>query len=179
MRLSAIRCSRKRRIHLRDVPDRVTVTRKRHAFERRTLSAISSIKRRGALLVLVILPNGSRSLIPAAWTDWRGGNALPSDGDIDHRSSLGKLGDLLQLGTVIDAVLSRAPESAPPVESSHAAEPGVSDLSQPPSRRPPTSPPPAAWEQLDEAARLAALAVLARLIARMPAEASAKENGHE
>jgi hypothetical protein len=36
------------------------------------------------------------------------------------------------------------------------------DLSQPPSRRPPTSPPPAAWEQLDEAARLAALAVLAR-----------------
>jgi hypothetical protein len=53
------------------------------------------------------------------------------------------------------------------------------DLSQPPSGRPPTSPPPAAWEQLDEAARLAALAVLARLIARMLAEASAKETGHE
>jgi hypothetical protein len=50
---------------------------------------------------------------------------------------------------------------------------------QPLSRRPPTSPPPAAWEQLDETARLAALAVLARLIARMLAEASAKENGHE
>jgi len=50
---------------------------------------------------------------------------------------------------------------------------------QPPSGRPPSSPPPTAWEQLDEAARLAALAVLARLIARMLAEASAKENGHE
>jgi hypothetical protein len=49
------------------------------------------------------------------------------------------------------------------------------DPAHPPSRRPPTSPPPAAWEQLDEAARLAALAVLARLIARMLAEASAKE----
>ena len=53
------------------------------------------------------------------------------------------------------------------------------DPAQPPSGRQPTNPPPAAWEQLDEAARLAALAVLARLIARMLAEASAKENGHE
>jgi hypothetical protein len=53
------------------------------------------------------------------------------------------------------------------------------DPVQPPSRRPPTSPPPSAWEQLDEAARLAVLAVLARLIARMLAEASAKETGHE
>jgi hypothetical protein len=53
------------------------------------------------------------------------------------------------------------------------------DPAQPPSGRLPTNRPPAAWEQLDEAARLAALAVLARLIARMLAEASAKENGHE
>ena len=53
------------------------------------------------------------------------------------------------------------------------------DPAQPPSGRPPTDLPPAAWEQLDEAARLAALAVLARLIARMLAEASVKENGHE
>ena len=45
--------------------------RKRHAFEGQTLAVISSIKRRSVLLVLVILPNGSRSLIPAAWTDWR------------------------------------------------------------------------------------------------------------
>ena len=41
------------------------------------------------------------------------------------------------------------------------------------------SPPAAAWEQLDEAARLAALGVLARLIARMLVEAAAKEMGHE
>ena len=43
----------------------------------------------------------------------------------------------------------------------------------------PTSPPPAAWEQLDEAARIAALGVLARLIARMLADAPAKEKGNE
>ena len=42
-----------------------------------------------------------------------------------------------------------------------------------------TSPPAAAWEQLDEAARLAALGVLARLIARMLVDAAAKEIGHE
>jgi hypothetical protein len=53
------------------------------------------------------------------------------------------------------------------------------DPAQPLLSRPPTRPPPVAWEQLDEADRLAALAVLARLIARMLAEASAKENGHE
>ena len=41
------------------------------------------------------------------------------------------------------------------------------------------SPPAAAWEQFDAAARLAALGVLARLIARMLADAAAKEMGHE
>ena len=86
--------------HLRDVPDQVTVIRKRHAFEGQTLAVISSIKRHGVLLVLVILPNGSRSLIPAAWTDWRNADASLSDDDIDDTSSLGKLSDLLQLGKV-------------------------------------------------------------------------------
>jgi len=53
------------------------------------------------------------------------------------------------------------------------------DPAQPPSDRLPTRPSPATWEQLDEAARLAALGVLARLIARMLAAAPAKENDHE
>jgi hypothetical protein len=50
---------------------------------------------------------------------------------------------------------------------------------QPQSSRAPASPPPAAWEQLDEVARLAALGVLTRLIARMLADALAKETSHE
>src|SRR5438132_11834145 len=114
---------RKRRhtTHLRDHPDYVTIIRERHAFEGQTLAVISSIKRRGVLLVLVILPNGSRSLIPAAWTDWRDADASLSDDDIIHTSSLGKLGDLLQLGKVIDALLGRHVESASHVESSDAA----------------------------------------------------------
>ena len=40
-------------------------------------------------------------------------------------------------------------------------------------------PPAAAWEQLDEAARIAALGVLARIIARMLVDAPAKETGNE
>jgi len=102
-RVSSSSCRSRRDFssHLRDVPDQVTVIRKRHVFEGQTLAVISRIKRRGVLLVVVILPNGSRSLIPAAWTDWRDADASPSVEDIEDTSSLGKLGDLLQLRTVI------------------------------------------------------------------------------
>ena len=53
------------------------------------------------------------------------------------------------------------------------------DLPDPPSILASKSAPPAAWEQLDEAARLAALDMLASLIARMLAAAAAKETGNE
>ena len=54
------------------------------------------------------------------------------------------------------------------------------DPAQQPSGRPPRSPPQAAvWEQFDEAARLSARAVLARLIARMLTDAPGKETGHD
>src|SRR5262249_16469184 len=59
-----LRQKRRQTTHLGDVPAHVTVTRKHHAFEGHTLPVISSIKGRGVLLALVILPNGSRSLIP-------------------------------------------------------------------------------------------------------------------
>src|ERR1700726_1812 len=52
--------------HHRDIPDSLTITRERHAFEGQSLTAISSIRRRGVLLVLVVLPDGSRSLIQAS-----------------------------------------------------------------------------------------------------------------
>jgi hypothetical protein len=84
----------------------VTITRERHAFEGQSLAAISSIGRRGILLVLVALPDGSRSLIPAEWTDWRpepaGRTSADDVGDGDH--DLGRIGDLLHLRKVIDAL---------------------------------------------------------------------------
>ena len=87
----------------------MTITRERHVFEGQSLTAISSIRRRGVLLVLVVLPDGSRSLIPGEWTDWRPEQAdrTPAEdvGDSDH--DLGRLGDLLHLRKVIDALGGR------------------------------------------------------------------------
>jgi hypothetical protein len=48
-----------------------------------------------------------------------------------------------------------------------------------PSSPTPSNPSPTAWDQLDEGARIAALKLLARLIARMMADAPIKEAGHE
>jgi len=120
------RRKRRQTTHLRDHPGYVTIIRERHAFEGQKLAVISSIKRRGVLLILVILPNGSRSLIPASWTDWRGPhdtNPSSSAAADVHALALGKFDDLLQLRKVIDALQRRHVESAPHVESSYAAEP--------------------------------------------------------
>jgi hypothetical protein len=53
------------------------------------------------------------------------------------------------------------------------------DLPDPPTSPAPASPPPTAWDQLDEAARSDALGLLARLIARMLADTPTKGAGHE
>ena len=47
----------------------VTLTRRRHPFEGRPLPVLGSMLRHGALELLVVLPDGSKRLIPAAWTD--------------------------------------------------------------------------------------------------------------
>src|SRR5208283_5754262 len=59
--------------HHQDDADSIVVTRKRHVFEGRRLFVIRSLVRRGVPEFLVILPDGSRTLIPAAWTDRNGG----------------------------------------------------------------------------------------------------------
>jgi hypothetical protein len=106
----------------------VTIIRERHAFEGQSLAVISSIRRRGVLLVLVVLPDGSRSLIPANWTDWSIEQAkrTPADDAGDGSHDLGRLGDLLHLRKIIDALYARHVESVPCKESSHAIESGLS-----------------------------------------------------
>jgi hypothetical protein len=56
----------------RDFPDAVMITREHHPFEGCALAVIGSIRRRGVLFALACLPDGSRVLIPAQWTDWEG-----------------------------------------------------------------------------------------------------------
>ncbi len=53
------------------------------------------------------------------------------------------------------------------------------DVTEPSPSPTPTKPPPASWEQIDEAARPAALELLARLIAQMLAAPEAKEKSDE
>jgi hypothetical protein len=91
------------------------------------------MKRRSVLLVLVILPNGSRSLIPAAWTDWTVPHPCEASSSADDAiaaRALGKLGDLLAMRKIIDALQRRHIESVPQAESSDAAEPGLSRSSR-------------------------------------------------
>ena len=47
------------------------IQRKGHAFEGRELRVYSCCKRGRQLCLLLVLPDESRSLIPASWTDWR------------------------------------------------------------------------------------------------------------
>ncbi|MBV8575884.1 MAG: hypothetical protein JOZ58_12725, partial [Acetobacteraceae bacterium] len=67
--------------------------------------------RRNVLDLLVILPDGSRTLIPAAWTDWdrRQDAKLKSSAgdDADTAETLCTVSDLLKARAVTDALLSR------------------------------------------------------------------------
>ena len=72
---------------------------------------IGSIRRRGVLFVLACLPDGSRALIPAQWTDWDeghcGGVGACREANLGSRA-LGSLGDLLQLRHLVDALRGRS-----------------------------------------------------------------------
>jgi hypothetical protein len=100
-------CQRKQpqTTHHHHIPATVTITRERHAFEGRSLPALSSIRRRGVLLLLVSLPDGSRALIPAKWTDWNEVAASPEEGASPN--DLGRIDDLLHLRKVLDALIGR------------------------------------------------------------------------
>ena len=114
--------------HHQDIPASVTIIREGHAFEGRSLAVLHSIRRRGIRLVLAVLPDGSRSLIPVDWTDWNGERSKrPATADaIRSAPVLGSLSDLLHLRRVVDALHGRPIESAPCKESCHADASGLS-----------------------------------------------------
>ena len=76
---------------------------------------------RGMLRFVLILPDGSKSLIPAEWTDAGSGDRKPvSTGDL-----IGSLQHLLQLRSLTDALLQRSTAfvraQSGPEQESHAA----------------------------------------------------------
>ena len=147
----------------------MTIVRKGHAFDGQDLPAIGSLSRRGVLFVLVSLPDGSRSLIPARWTDWEAnGFADPVSSDNDTAANhLARLHDLLHLRKVLDAVQSRLDQQALPVEHHDATETCAFQSSESLPETPAPGRASTAWDDIDETSRLTALAVLARIIAQM------------
>jgi hypothetical protein len=82
----------------------VTLTRRRHPFEGRSLRVLGSMRRHGAAELLVVLPDGSKRLIPAAWTDLE----QPAGGRDDAAATLGSVSDLLHASVLVSGLSARA-----------------------------------------------------------------------
>ncbi len=93
--------------HHQDLPERVTIVRARHPFEGKSLAVLRAIHRHGRLYLLLILPDGSKSLIPADWTDIA--PTVQPLGAIAAKqtATFDSLEALLHASSVVDALLGR------------------------------------------------------------------------
>ena len=76
----------------------VRLTRPRHPFEGQQLAVLGRMRRHGEMELLVVLPDGSKRLIPAAWTDLE---SPPGGGSGDAPRTLGSVADLLGLSVLV------------------------------------------------------------------------------
>jgi hypothetical protein len=79
----------------------VRVLRARHAWEGRSLELMGWMRRRGVLELIVVLPDGSHLLVPAAWTDLQAPTGPAVVG------TLGSLADLFAARRVLEPLLER------------------------------------------------------------------------
>ena len=101
----------------------MTVTRPRHPLQDRSLRVLGGMRRHGFMELLLELPDGSKSLIPAAWTD-----AQPPIGDgAGEVATLGSLADLLHVCELIEDLRGQAAGMSPCKEDSRAACPALFD----------------------------------------------------
>jgi len=94
------------------LPERVKVVRKRHPFEGRSLAVLGWAHRHGAMHLVLVLPDGTRSLIPASWTDLPGVAASSTNGGQAGDATLASLAQWLRMRTVVDALLRRLPPAS-------------------------------------------------------------------
>ena len=78
------------------------IVRKRHPFFGKSLQVFGWMRRHGRLDLILVLPDGSRSLVPASWTDFGADAAVPS------HDVLGSLEDLQHLRVVTDGLVHRS-----------------------------------------------------------------------
>jgi hypothetical protein len=90
----------------------VKVIRNRHPLEGCSLAVLGWQHRRGALHVVLVLPDGTRSLIPASWTDLSHDENEPPAPKNQATASVASVVQLLHMRTVVDALLRRLQASA-------------------------------------------------------------------
>jgi hypothetical protein len=134
MRGSNYRRTPQHTTHLKDLPERVRIIRPQHPFDGKALAVFGRRRYQGKPHLILILPDGSRSLIPTEWTDldssMPGSLVLPK-----QNTPLGFVKDLLHTRAVVDALLHRRAssvnngEKSVPEENAHLAT--HSELSRP------------------------------------------------
>ena len=102
----------------------MTVTRPHHPFKGKTLDILRHARRQGRLYLVLVLPDGSRSLIPADWTDLH-----PAAIGSAQSHPFASQQDLLRLRALADALLNRTvsvdPAVIPVMEEGHATTKSV------------------------------------------------------
>jgi Family of unknown function (DUF5372) len=91
------------------------VVRPNHPLQGHALPVLGWMQRQGSLDLVLILPDGSRSLIPAAWTDLQ--SAIPPEAPTT--ATLGTLSDLLRAGRVVAGLAFRLQARPDDGRSSH------------------------------------------------------------
>lgn len=120
--------------HHHNLPEQVTIVRPAHPFDGQSLALLGHTQRKDRLHLLLILPDGSKSLIPAEWTNL---SPAPNFAVHNHSATLASLDELLRMRTVVDALLRRlAPatsEVAKPITDEESNRATTAQLSGPSS----------------------------------------------
>jgi len=118
------------------LPGTVVVTRPRHPLEGRELRVLGGMRRHGRLELLLVLPDGSKRLIPAEWTSQHADGGA-AGGGAGHggwgAGTLGSVADLLAASVLVSAFSARdrdeheqAARKPPAKEDNRAACPAQS-----------------------------------------------------
>ena len=85
----------------------VRIVRSRHPLQGHCLTVLGRVCRHGRLELLLVLPDGSKTLVPAAWTDHNAtdGAVEPISGGLS--ATLGTVADLLAARELVSALAAR------------------------------------------------------------------------
>jgi hypothetical protein len=83
------------------LPGAVVITRPRHPLEGRELRVLGGMRRHGRLELLLVLPDGSKRLIPAEWTSQQADGGAGQGGE--SAGTLGSVADLLAASVLVSA----------------------------------------------------------------------------